>query len=245
MKDISIKGKQVPAVLVGLLLIFAGAGAAAGVTVQGNVQGDTTTKVDQAILAEEVTETTGNVNNALGTVSDDGTAFKFSANVNQGDEYRYQITLRNAGEQALNGRLELAVPDPLEIEVHGSDGISAARMSMSTWMLDVDSGAVDKESVGTAQTHTTTEPVVDSNDDGQITMADLTFVDRASSEDISVASVNSDGTVVLESGCCSTFDQKDSISYESQQTVTITVATPDDIEPGFYKIEGKITPKEV
>ncbi len=172
---IGIRGKQVPVALIALLLVVAGAGAAAGVTMQGDVQGDATTKVDQAITAEGIAENGTNANNALGTVNDDGTEFKFSANVNQGDEHTVYLNLTNNGNQAVNGRLVLDVPEPLEVEVQGNDNTSLARTSMYRWQLQIDD----------------TSPINDGGD------------------------------------------------------ITLTIATPDDVEPGFYTIEGEIRPEEV
>lgn len=175
MKSMGIRGKQVPVAIVGALLILAGAGAAAGVTMQGNVEGDTTTKVDQAITANGI-NSTDEPNNALGTASDDGTKFKHSANINQGDEYTININLTNQGNQTINGRLVLDVPEPVEVEVAGNDssGVAVARTSMYKWQFQLDSG-------GTS----------------------------------------------------------------AHDNIQITVATPDDIEPGFYTIEGEIRPEEV
>lgn len=238
-----------------VVLILPGAGAAAGVTFAGDVTGTATTKVDQAITVNSAT-TAGNVNNALGTVSDDGTKFRHAVNINQGDEYELLLDMSNRGDQALNGRLVLKVPSPLTYTVTGVNGIEVARLDMSEWMITVQSwtGPTETvtESVGAGlergDTYTTKKPVADRNNDGVVDRNDLTYINVDSPETFTTDQ-NPDGTVTITfttSDSLSPTESGDKIRYTTGGTdLIITIAAPDDIEPGFYTITGEIRPTEV
>lgn len=171
MREISIRGNQIPALLLAMLVILTGAGAAAGVAFDGNVEGESVSKVDQSLTVQTV-DVTGDTNNDIGKTSDDNTSFRTAANLNQGDSYNIELNVHNKASQNVTGQLTLDIPEPLEVEVSGQNGLGVARTSMSTWNFEI-----------------------------------------ADDED-------------------------------PQNEVIITVASPDDIEPGFYDIKGEIHPTE-
>lgn len=119
-------------------LILAGAGAAAGVTMDGNVVGDVSSKVDKAVVVSDAIVFA--FNNGLGNVSDDGTRFRTGANINQGDPYVVQLELDNNSDQGRTERLALDVPEQLEVEVDAdtTTGAEVARDQKGRWLVKLD-----------------------------------------------------------------------------------------------------------
>lgn len=252
MKTISLLNKKLPVVVLAGVLITAGAGAAAGVTFSGTIQGEATSTVDQALLMTSLDAPDSDTNNDLGQVSDDGTKFEFAADVNQGELYHLNANLDNKGSQNINGELTLKVPEPLEVEVQGNNDIDIARTSMSTWTLNVDPGESVTESANNGQsTYTTSEPVADRNNDGSVDEDDIDIsnanpdkqTNNNPNNDIEGVEVNADGTVTVKDD--KKFDGGDEFTYESGANLVVVVAIPDDAQPGFYTIKGELKPTEV
>lgn len=248
MKTIDLLDKQLPLLVLAGMLITAGAGAAAGVTLSGTIQGEATTVVDQALIATSLDTPGTTTNNDLGTISDDGTKFEFSANVNQGDLYELNINLDNKGNQDLNGEIKLKVPEPLQVEVRGNDNIEAARLDMSTWNFNIEPGETTTENASSGtDTFTTSQPVADRNNDGSVDADDISFKDDDSNDDdIGSVEVNADGTMTVENiGTGNAYNPDDEFTYETGANVVVVIAVPDDAQPGFYKIKGEFKPTEV
>lgn len=248
MKTISLLDKKLPLVVLAGLLITAGAGAAAGVTFSGTIQGEATSKVDQALIITSLDAPNTQTNNDLGKVSDDGTKFEFSADVNQGDLYNLNTILDNKGNQDLNGQLTLKIPEPLQVEVRAKDNIEAARTDMSMWNFNIEAGELVTENTNNNQsTYTTAQPVADRNDDGSVDADDITFSDGGDGDGIGSVELNADGTLTIsvDNSGDGKFNGNDEISYETGANLAIVVAIPDDAQPGFYTIKGEIKPTEV
>lgn len=248
MKTISLLGKNLPMIVLAGLLITAGAGAAAGVTFSGTIQGEATSKVDQALIMTSLDVPNAQTNNDLGTVSDDGTKFEFSANVNQGDLYQLNVNLDNKGDQDLNGQLTLKVPEPLQVEVSAKNNIEAARTGMSTWNFNIERGeSVTENATANQTTYTTAQPVADRNDDGSVDASDITFSDGSDGDGLSSVELNPNGTLTLsvDNSQDGLFEGNDTVSYETGANLAIIIAIPDDAQPDFYTIKGEIKPTEV
>lgn len=148
MRPTSIKRKRATLALVATILVVTGAGAAAGVTFEGEVQGDSISQVEQAILVDDVYSLTGGTSGSLqglGKVSDDNTSFRFAINVQQGEQYLVTLEVNNTASAQLNGQLALNVPAPLEVEADSpGTALNLERTSMSTWNFRIDetSGSV-------------------------------------------------------------------------------------------------------
>jgi hypothetical protein len=89
----------------------------------GGVSGTAGITVSQALRIKLAMVTGGAT--GLGLVSDNGTAFTVAAEVATGGSYIIELVLRNLSNSALNGRLELTIPEGLNVSVSAADGVLA------------------------------------------------------------------------------------------------------------------------
>ncbi|KXA93994.1 hypothetical protein AKJ66_00060 [candidate division MSBL1 archaeon SCGC-AAA259E22] len=173
MKEMTIFGKKIPAWILVASFVVAGAGAAAGTVLQGQITGKAPVTVSQALVLP-TNPTVSGANAQIVTKSDDDTAFQAAAEVNNGQDYEIDIPVKNKADEWLALELTLDASGPVQI------------------------GSITKNS----------------------NLASNKTADKAIriSEDTWKCNINSDST----------------------EHYGFKVALPDDAQPGFYKIEGKI-----
>jgi len=144
-KTIRIGKKTLPVWLLVTALVVAGAGAAVGTVLAGNVTGEMPVTVSQALLVADpvFVDTDGDwtdgnppvqgvdrqtmclhhelPDRSLGNASDDHTAFLAAAEVDTGDKYLIKLPLKNASEQDMKVLLTLDYPDGITAECFAAD----------------------------------------------------------------------------------------------------------------------------
>ncbi len=143
-KVIRIGKKNIPVWLLVTALCIAGAGAAVGTVLAGQVTGEIPVTVSQALLVgdpqfiEDDADWTagGSVvgvdrqtlsghhnepDRHLGNASDDHTAFIAAAEVDTGDKYLIRLPLKNASGQNMKVLMTLDYPDGITVECFASD----------------------------------------------------------------------------------------------------------------------------
>jgi len=144
-KTIRIGKRTLPVWLLVTALVVAGAGAAVGTVLAGNVTGEMPVTVSQALLVSDPvfhpaddnwSNGTGEVqgvtrqtlsghhdlpDRSLGNASDDHTAFLAAAEVDTGDKYLIRIPLKNASEQDMKVLMTLDYPDGITVECFATD----------------------------------------------------------------------------------------------------------------------------
>ena len=144
-KTIRIGKRNLPVWLLVTALVVAGAGAAVGTVLAGQVTGEMPVTVSQALLVgdpqfieddpdwsdtansvQEVDRQTlsGHHNEPdrhLGNASDDHTAFIAAAEVDTGDKYLIRLPLKNASGQNMKVLMTLDYPDGMTVECFASD----------------------------------------------------------------------------------------------------------------------------
>jgi hypothetical protein len=169
-RRLHILGRAIPVWLLILTLVVAGAGAAVGTVLAGQIGGEMPVTVSQALVVKAVDIPDANVDEDFTSLSDDGTGFTAAAEVDTGMDYTIDLALGNNGDEALVGKLTLILPDGITVSLAEADGVTnLTRTGLYTWMFDL----------AASETDTTTD-------------------------------------------------------------ITITVAVADDLDPGFYPIEGTI-----
>lgn len=138
-----ILGKMIPAWAVAGALILGTAGAATGVVMAGRVTGTLTATVNQSLTVANGTITGADA--SLVTVSDDGTKFTASSEINTGDKYRLKLALVNAGHEDLVGELVLVAPDGITLSVKSAGDIvdDIVRTGPFTWKFRILSDDAD------------------------------------------------------------------------------------------------------
>ncbi len=146
-KVIRIGKKNIPVWLLVTALCIAGAGAAVGTVLAGQVTGEIPVTVSQALLVgdpmfpasdaewdsgPDATTVQGvdrqtlsghhdKPDRSLGNASDDHTAFIAAAEVDTGDKYLIQVPLKNASGQSMKVLMTLDYPDGITVECFASD----------------------------------------------------------------------------------------------------------------------------
>jgi len=143
-KVIRIGKKNIPVWLLVTALAVAGAGAAVGTVLAGQVTGEIPVTVSQALLVgdpvfpdSDADWTSGGTvsgvdrqtlsghhdlpDRSLGNASDDHTAFIAAAEVDTGDKYLIQVPLKNASGQDMKVLMTLDYPDGMTVECFASD----------------------------------------------------------------------------------------------------------------------------
>jgi len=144
-KVIRIGKKNIPVWLLVTALCVAGAGAAVGTVLAGQVTGEIPVTVSQALLVGDPifpdsdadwTDTADTVqevdrqtlsghhdlpDRSLGNASDDHTRFIAAAEVDTGDKYLIQVPLKNASGQNMKVLMTLDYPDGMTVECFASD----------------------------------------------------------------------------------------------------------------------------
>ena len=150
------------------MLIVAGAGAAAGAAMAGNISGQMTTEVDQAIVVN--TSNPGDIPAKDGfiNVNDDGTEFRTATQIYQGDKYDIEMNFTYNGQTDINAELVLDIPEGLNVAVERTEGaddnVTIGQIAEDTWLLNVDdddedhSDGYDFELTFTISTDNTVEP---------------------------------------------------------------------------------------
>ncbi len=129
-------GKSLPVWLLGAGMIMATAGAATGVILAGNVTGVITATVSQAlVLRDNFGTSISNADRSLVTVSDDGTRFTASAEINTGDEFLVNLSLANLSNAELTGDLTLLAPEGITLSVDSAGDMTqdAVRTGPFEW----------------------------------------------------------------------------------------------------------------
>jgi len=146
-KVIRIGKKTIPVWLLVGALTTAGAGAAVGTVLAGNVTGEMPVTISQALLVADPVfveddgdwEATGDAteiqgvdrqtlsghhakpDRSLGNASDNHTAFIAAAEVDTGDKFLLCIPLKNASDQDMKAQLILDYPEGITVECFASD----------------------------------------------------------------------------------------------------------------------------
>lgn len=197
MSSIQILNKQFPTAVVVLLLLIAGAGAAAGASMAGSINGEMTTNVEQALVVD--TDTPGAVidKNGMVNVNDEGTEFRTTAEIWQGDNYPIILNLSYNGQTEINAELTLDIPDGLTVDVVKANEISTNK----TVITELDTAAAENVTIGQV------------------------------AEDRWLLSID-DETALSE---------HDGFSFQ----LGVEIRTENQIEPGFYTVEGQLFPVDV
>lgn len=166
-KKVKILGRRaIPLWLLVFALVAAGAGAAAGTVLAGQVPGDVNVAVSQALLTEKpqwlsadnitsksLTTATATQQvfhhqgmialpkRSFGAAKDDNTAFQAAAELATGDWAAFDLPLKNASNNNLNGLVTLNVPAGLEVEVFAASGAvnisQVVRVGLNTWKFNL------------------------------------------------------------------------------------------------------------
>ena len=138
MKSVTLLGKEIPTAVLALVLVLAGVGATAGAAASGDIAGDGTTNVDQALLLNDTTDAVTIVDGD-GTVqiADDRTAFTFATDVFQGSSQTVDVSVDNQASDGINARLVADVEEPLRVEVTSNDdNLSVTRVSPNEFIVN-------------------------------------------------------------------------------------------------------------
>ena len=144
---IQILGRSLPAWVIAVALIVATAGAAAGTVLSGAVAGQVSTSVSQSLSIDSGSVT--GADNAIFTVSDNGTNFSAAAEINNGDQYTIALVLQNGSSQSAVFELTLVGPRDVGLSVAGSAAagskvdVRAVRTRATTWKGSIASGNGD------------------------------------------------------------------------------------------------------
>jgi uncharacterized membrane protein len=143
-----------PVWMVGLigLIIAAAAGRAVGPVLSGSVQGSAGLVVEQSLLLSATTSNhsivyaEGHSDDALVTVSDEGSAFTAAIEMHVGDAVTLKLQINNNSDTLTNALMELNAPRGIDIEVESSsegDGLKEAQLTRTSWLMQVPSGNQD------------------------------------------------------------------------------------------------------
>ena len=133
---VQVLGKSFPAWIIAAALIVATAGAAAGTVLSGAVAGQVSTSVSQSLSIDS--GSVAGADNAIFTVSDNGTKFSAAAEINNGDKYTIALVLGNDSNQSAIFEFKMVPPRHVGLAVSG-----AVRTSATTWKGSVGSGTGD------------------------------------------------------------------------------------------------------
>lgn len=149
MKSVTLLGKEIPTAVLALVLVLAGVGATAGAAASGDIAGDGTTNVDQALLLNDTTEAVTIVTGEGTTqVADDQTAFTFASNIFQGESREIRVNVTNEGSDEIDARLVADTEEPLSVSVeeNDSDGdLSITRVGPSEFVVNADDNVTKDE----------------------------------------------------------------------------------------------------
>jgi len=117
--------------------VVTGAGAVGG-SAMSDVIGSVTAEVDTATVIDVITF----ADEALETVSDDGTRFRAAAQLFQGEGFVAMIELANRSETTRTEMLTLDVPDGVTVDVvaGGTDGTEVGRVDVDKFLVKLVSG---------------------------------------------------------------------------------------------------------
>ena len=134
-----IFGRAIPVWLLVLTLVVAGAGAAVGTVLAGQIGGDVPVTVSQALTMD--TDTPPVVSGAdqkFTSVSDDGTGFTAAIETNTGDDVTVTLYPVNNSNEALVAKLTLILPDGFTASVADSTHVTnVTRTGLYTWKMDM------------------------------------------------------------------------------------------------------------
>ena len=129
-----IFGRPVPTWILGVIIITATAGAAAGTVLAGNVQGQIPTTVGQSLVLQAVGGEVG-----FGAVSDNGTSFTAANEIRIGEDYDIDLDVKNESDEAIFASLVLDIPAGLTVDVNevASEISGLTRTDIGTWVMKI------------------------------------------------------------------------------------------------------------
>lgn len=131
--------RSIPTWLLVLTLLVAGAGAAVGTVLAGQITGEVPVTVGQALVTDYVNIPAGQVDQRFTSISDDGTGFTAAAEVDTGMDYTITVGIENNSDEDAVAELTLIYPDGLTLDVVGMGQITkVTRTGLYTWKMDVD-----------------------------------------------------------------------------------------------------------
>lgn len=141
---VKLFGQTVSTWLVALTLLASTAGAAAGIVLSGQVKGEITTTVDQALVVKSVSGA------GFNGVADDGTGFTAVTEISTGDKYTLKLDLHNRSADTLAAKLTLDMPPGITVSARAAAGQSEltelVRVGLGAWLFKLASGdAADNE----------------------------------------------------------------------------------------------------
>ncbi len=150
-------GLPVWSVAVAGLMVAAAAGQAVGPVLSGSVTGSVGMVVEQAITLDTAVALGSNPaatgDDSATTRNDEGTEFTAAIELNVGERETVGLILKNDSAADGSALLELNVPKGVDVEVEGAADILESQLSRNTWLLVVQSDAID---AGAAETLTIT-----------------------------------------------------------------------------------------
>jgi len=135
---IKVWGRRIPAWLLILALIAAGAGAATGTVLATKITAKIPVTVDQAIVLGAAPTVSG-ADNSIATKSDDNTAFTAGMELNNGDSATVALAIQNKSSASMVVKLTLwGVPSGATLSVSSSDDASnVTRVGKYTWLFNL------------------------------------------------------------------------------------------------------------
>jgi len=135
-------GKKLPAWLLLAALVVVGAGAATGLVLKDQIDGTTTIAVSQALSVTSVTAS-GDADEFLGTIDDDGMTWMAHFEANNGDTVTAEVTVDNqGGSDDIFAILTLDVPEGISVNIEGDDDAleNVVQIAYHVWKFNVAHG---------------------------------------------------------------------------------------------------------
>lgn len=136
----SFFGKKLPAWMILAALVVVGAGAATGLVLKDQIDGTTTIAVSQALYVASVT-LSGDGDETLSTIDDDGQTWNAHFEANNGDMLGMDVTIGNRGAQTVVGVITCSVPDGITMSEDTSGSGGPTEIASHTWKVSVPTGA--------------------------------------------------------------------------------------------------------
>jgi len=138
--QIGVFGRAMPTWLLIATLVLAGAGAAVGTVLAGKITAEVPVTVEQAqVVRSKPTQVTGyEADQFFASMKDDGTAFTAAAELNTGDEWRFDVPISNNSAAPLVGEVTLTFPTGLTLDVDSghTNTQNVCRTGLFTWKFD-------------------------------------------------------------------------------------------------------------
>ena len=131
--------KKLPAWMLLAALVIVGAGAATGLVLKDQIDGTTTIAVSQALSVTDVTAS-GDQDEFLGTIDDDGMSWAAHFEANNGDTIVLSVEVSNdGGSDDIFAILTMDVPEGISVNIEGDDATTenVVQIAHHQWKFNV------------------------------------------------------------------------------------------------------------